>query len=259
MAGNERHDADPIRDAAGDRDAEVARLQRVAFGSGATDAEREAAVRELAGVDSSEGSALLAVPRSAAATPPRSTGDVTPGGRAPASVTPDRPESRLRWTLVAGALALAAGVLVGWGLGSRDALDPVSGASPPPSSSPPATAVAYAEYLESLPLVSQAGAAAVFSRESISGDALSRSWVRDGFRQQRLLLTLPDGSGVFAALRDREACLIIDFVPEGGLSRCTENGRFPEGGIRVAAEREAARFEVVWLPDGTVTVTAVAP
>lgn len=255
MTGNDQQDdAGPTPDAASGRDADIARLQRIAFGSGATDAEREAAVRELTGVDGPDGSALLDVPRSAAPPAPRSAGDAAPDGRAPASVAPDRPESRMRWALAAGALALAFGVLIGWGLGSRGAVDPTTLSAP----STPPTAQAYAEYLESLPLVSEAGAAAVFTRESISGDALPRSWVRDGFRQQRLLLTLPDGSRAFAALRDGEACLVVAFPTEGGLSRCTESGRFPEGGIHVVAEREAAWFTVVWLADGTVTVTAVA-
>ncbi|GAA1955896.1 hypothetical protein [Agromyces allii] len=260
MAGNGERDDDAVPDdpvpddavpdAAGARDAEVARLQRIAFGSGASDAEREEAVRRLAQADGDGGSAMFAVPRTTA----RPELEPARTGGAPASVVPDRPESRMRWALIAGAIALAAGVLIGWGLGSRGPAAPAA-LDALPASSPPTTARAYAEYLESLPLVSEAAASKVFTRESISGDALPRSWVRDGFRQQRLLLTLPDGSGVFAALRDGEACLVLDFAAEGGLSRCTEGGRFPEEGIHVVAERAAAWFVVVWSADGTVTVT----
>ncbi|ANJ25562.1 hypothetical protein [Agromyces aureus] len=229
-------------DAAAARAAEVARLQRVAFGSGASDAERDAAFHELARSADDSG----AVQRAA----PEHEPDPSPPGGGTTSAAPDRPESRMRWALIAGAIALTAGVLIGWGLGTR-----APGAPPAAAPPPTPTAVPYAYYLETLPLVSEAAASKVFTRESISGDALPRSWVRDGFRQQRLLLTLPDGSGVFAALRDEEACLVLDFA-DGGLTRCTEGGRFPEGGIQVVAEREAARFTVVWSSDGMVAVTA---
>ncbi|SFR68436.1 hypothetical protein SAMN05428970_0423 [Agromyces sp. CF514] len=234
---------------------DLARLQRIAYGSGATDSERAAAARALAEADSAahppNGSAADLPGPSDVAPPARPTGGGPFPGGAGNAERDRRTRSRLRWTIVTGAAALAAGVLVGWMLGGRG---PDPGSSP--GAAPAPTDITYAEYLESLPRVSDAEASAVFTRESISGDALPRSWARDGFFQQRLLLTLPDGTDVFAARREGEACLVLVFpATAGGQSRCTEQGRFPETGIHVVAYRDAARFEVVWMSDGAVIVT----
>ena len=262
MAGQGEHgggaERDPIPDAARDRDrdvdVDVARLQRIAYGSGATDAERAAAARALAEATSAEGQTSARGPAStepAGQPHPRPTARTgSRAGGAETSAAHERPETRLRWAIVSGAAALAVGLLIGWGLGSRDAARP-----PVLADGPPADELTYAEYLDALPLVMDAEASAVFARESISGDALPPPWARDGFFQPRLLLTLSDGSRVFAARRDDEVCVVLAFPIDGGQSRCTEGGRFPEAGIRVAAAREAARFEIVWRVDGSVAVT----
>ncbi|MFF2370449.1 hypothetical protein [Agromyces sp. NPDC058110] len=231
---------------------DLARLQRIAYGSGATDAERAAAARALAGADARIDRAERP---SGDPGPPTTTTQPrsADGGRFhDGSAERDRrTRSRLRWTIVAAAVALACGVLVGWLIGARD-----DGGASSPGAVPAATDLTYAEYLEALPRVGDAQASEVFTRESISGDALPRSWANDGFFQQRLLLTLPDGTDVFAARREGEVCLILAFpATSGGQSRCTEDGRFPESGIHVVAYREAARFEVAWMSDGTVLVT----
>ncbi|MGI9824626.1 hypothetical protein [Agromyces sp. Marseille-Q5079] len=256
MVGTGGQDDDSLPDAFDEHDAEIARLQRIAFGSGATDAEREAAVRELAEAGSPDGSPMLAVPRSAGPTMARSAEDASSAGAAPvaaASAVAEQAPTRIRWAIIAGAIALAAGLLIGWQLDTREpALEPAA-LLPTGSAEQELT---YAEYLETLPLVADAEASEAFARVAVPSDQLPASWVRDGFFQARLLVALPDGTGVFAARREAEVCLIVASASEGGQSRCTENGRFPETGIRVISMQGEGWFDVTWAPDGTVSVTS---
>ncbi|MFF2370448.1 hypothetical protein [Agromyces sp. NPDC058110] len=241
-------------------DDDLARLQRLAFGSGASDAERADAAREL--------DALIAARADASAAEAEAEGaDGTPGARAAAEgdampvATPeladDVPDgaepaaTRRTWLarpLVVGAAALVVGLLAGWQLGTGSlATADASGSTPTPTPTPtfegPRT---MAEYLATQPLASDAPVGELFERPATDADVpplpvdydLGRGPLEFRALANRTGGGAADASGerfYFAARDEVDVCLLIMTVSESSTAEmgCTDDGLFPVDGLRV--------------------------
>lgn len=258
-------------------DDDLARLQRIAFGSGSSDSERADAARELD------------LRRAAAAPPPPDPADEPGDGPSTPPTPPPPPEADAapagatapvapaaagrRWLQLVvgvGAAALVVGLFAGWQLGSRG-----QATAEAPASTPPATPYngprTLAEYIEALPLALETPAADVFARTLTADDVpdgLSMSDARTGAPEFRLLATTNEGVRIYGSRDKLDLCLTVATPAATGLEAtavgtCTEDGRFPEDGLLVNAStvREVAdadgstnfvltSFSVTWTADG---------
>lgn len=229
----------------------VARLQRVAYGADATDAERAAAEAELAALrepdDPGENAAGNVTARDGGAGSAPSASDAASASLVSADAPPGRPpRSGRRAVLAYSAAALVAGVAVGWGVGS--AVVPSEGSD---VGVPVAETVAWE----------------VFDRPATDGDLVQHPGplvdIGTDDSTRRLLLTRSDGVRLIAARTSdgEDACLILALPVGRPATACTEDGLFPRDGLRAEISIQGVGVYLAgWSPDGQAEInTATAP
>ncbi|MFB9307834.1 type II secretory pathway pseudopilin PulG [Agromyces hippuratus] len=247
-------------------DDRIADLERLAYGSGTSDIEREDAVRELLELRA------LATDENAAADAGATTATTEPSGIdaagaagaaglavVPVASTAADPRRRTRRVIIAASAALVVGVFAGWQFGAREATQRAELAAAADSAFPGAQT--QAEYLASFPVAADTLAARVFDRPATTADTPPNPWtdaVGEEQAEYRLLATRADGSPVYAARDGSDYCLLV--VMPGGAgasSTCTDDGRFPPDGLHMGMGVEGepdASVEVGWRPDGSLTM-----
>ena len=221
------------------------RLQRTAYGAGATDAERARAVYELAELASpvdrpGDGSAEADTADAAA--------DPAPGRPAPNAPVRGSP---LRWTLAAGGVGLLVGAALGWGLGQRMPADSAFPATAQPSES--ADLGAPLEGTDLLRLFDRLPPAAESTQVASVDDVIDPTSVR-------LLATRVDGPAAYLArTTDGENVCLVLLLPAGpSRSECTVDGRLPADGLRILYGAEGYGLSAAQLdPTGTVSLGLV--
>lgn len=243
----------------------IAALERLAYGSGASDDEREDAVRELLELRASVAHENITADSDAMSAPTGASGiDATgadgvddPELDGPVAASAADPRRRVRRVIIAATAALVVGVLAGWQLGAREAEQQAEQAAAPVFPGPRT----QAEFLASQPVAAESAAAAVFLRPATDADLPPTSMVPDfgnGPMETRLLATRADGSLVFAGRDDTEFCLVLAMGDGlGGAGTCTTDGRFPHDGLSVgwSNSESATSLDVTWQADGSLTVS----
>jgi len=234
-------------------DERMRRLQRIAYGAVASDAERAAAVAELEELrregDATEAAAEIPVD-SAAATFPQPVPRPAPH---PARNVDDAASARrFRWAIAAGTAALFLGVGVGWQLGARIATP----------SAPTAAEQSVSSLEGSRPMVPvpDTSVLAVFDREPTAADVPNGGTTDDRIAPDayRLLLTRSDGVAVHAARVDggKNVCVTVATPEAGTASSCTSEGMFPQEGLWVEFYVQGAGLlRGVLQVDGSATIT----
>ncbi|GAA1955953.1 hypothetical protein [Agromyces allii] len=254
-------------------DDDLARLQRLAFGSGASESERADAARELDALFEARSAAALAEREAEAAALAAATSTSAPGASEPVDATtdggggtgagaatePDAETTRRAWlprAIGVGVAALLVGLLAGWQLGTTAlATAEPPAATPTPTFEGPRT---MADYLAAQPLAFDLPAADVFLRPATEADVPPLPVDFDlghGPLELRYLLTWPGGPAdagsverrYYAARDEVDLCLFVTTVGTVSTSEmaCTTDGRFPVGGITSAAGTLS--------PDGTLS------
>ena len=250
-------------------DDRLRRLQRIAYGAVASDAERAAAVAELDALRREAVEAEAAAESGADAPVP--VRERTPTGSMRAvsewiAASDAASVRRFRWAVAAGTAALLVGIGVGWQLGARmapsdaGAVDQALGASPSISLATPEGALSVVD----------SPAFAVFDRPpqatdtpSAGNDEWYEGWLDP--TTLRLLTTTPDGVGVYGAKAvpgglssesgADDVCVVV-VLADGSGGSCTQNGVFTEGRIWTEISLQGAgSVRAVWHADGTVQVT----
>ncbi|WP_157001014.1 hypothetical protein [Agromyces laixinhei] len=257
-------------------DERVRRLQRTAFGAGAGDDERAAAVAELEALrrvgdgerdggpsadpadDSSRAPAdrahLMPVP------PPSAPGHVAARGESRVRGLDAASARRFRLAIGAVTVTLLVGVTVGWQFGARTAHSPAENAAPTagaPFEAEVADAQTLYEYVASRPFASETPAAGVFSRPVTAADAPpagAAAQLGVGELDFRLLEAHDEGLRLYAVRDNIDVCLFAAFATGAMASACTAEGRFPTEGItlKIGAPDILDRVDATWLPDGTL-------
>ena len=227
-------------------DGRIRALQRIAYGAGASPAERARALTEL--VQLQERAAAAAQPGPGDVSGGRSRGSTAPDAP-PASFTaapampepaehrPGRSAGMLRGALVVGSIGVVVGGVIGWGIGQGA---PVETSSSRTSTSTGASGASAAEGtvrgadgmpLEStdlLPLMGRLPTADEAARVARLDPPMDPESVG-------LLASRADGPTAFLARTadGGDLCLVV-LMPSGpSRSACTMVGRFPIGGLRV--------------------------
>ena len=235
-----------------DLEARIARLQRVAYGADATDAERSAAEAELAALrergDAGEGDAGDApAPGGAGEAAARSAADAASASPVSAGARPaGSPRSGRRAVLAYSAVALVAGAVIGWAVGSGIAPSEGSDVGVP---------------------VAETRAWEVFERPATDGDFVRHPGplvdIGTDDSTRRLLLTRSDGVRLIAVrtMDGENACIILALPVGQPATACTEDGRFPREGIRAEISVQGVGVYLAgWTPDGQADInTASAP
>lgn len=247
----------------------IADLERLAYGSGASDDERERAVRELLELRASatqenavDASATEATIEPSGLEAAGADGADGPAVDVPVAATAADPRRRVRRVIIAATAALVVGVLAGWQLGAREAEQQAELAAAAESVFPgPRT---QAEYLAALPVAADSPAIEVFDRPATDADVPAVPWAHDfgeGTAEFRLLATRGDGTSIYAAHDGDEYCLFIVLAElDAGSMGCTEEGRFPAEGLEIGLSVSGSpspTFSVsaVWRPDGSLAVS----
>jgi hypothetical protein len=235
-----------------DLDERIARLQRLAYGAGVPDPEREAAAAELAALRTSRESASGR--RGGADGHGRGGAEPDAGRERPATVTPSlhddsdigtsdpRPAWARRSLVTASAVALLVGLAAGWALGVAVPRAGEAGAVP----------------------AAETAAWRVFDAPVPNGDRVRYpappvdvDLDRDS---RRLLAARSDGVRVVAVRSEdgRDACLVL-VVPSGpSAAACTADGRFPADGLVVRTEQPGTGiFSATWDASGRVSLGPV--
>ena len=215
-------------------DERLRRLQRLAFGAVASDAERAAAIAELelirleraagdAGRGRTDADGAPTVPASPDATAAGSSS--RPGIRAsgPAAMR------RSRWALALGAAALIIGVAVAVG-GQVDWRISDSESS--------SVAVSAAPGLDAPGIpIGDTAVLRLYDAAASPADVLQGAYPRDSIAptEYRLLLTRPDGVSLYIARLhgDAAVCAVVTRPGDFTASSCTHDGMFPEAGLWV--------------------------
>lgn len=256
----------------------IAELQRVAYGAGSTDAERRAALDELGALPTDRrvdrAPDVLDAPGPDGHRPAASDVDPSfePGAGdagptpAPAVVPAGRP---VRLLVAVGAVALVAGIGVGWGLGAVPAAGVATGADEPPSRTsadddaalPAATGPGTGTVTDAAEPVpaEEAPAMAVFDREQTESDRTPMAGGDDPMfdpLSQRRLITFADGAIFSAALDDAGGiCLAFDRPEGGGASVCTGETSFPPEGLHFDSTFEGRiDYDLQWYASGEIRV-----
>jgi hypothetical protein len=246
------------------RDERMRRLQRLAYGAVASDADRASALTELEQLRRE-----MAVERADAASEPDAHLDspLMPAPTGPAATSPialveSSAEAgafarRFRWAIAIGTAALLAGVAVGWQLSARMA--PLSTATAALSAvdSPSPEPRTMAEFLAARPIAAETQAAEVFLRPATGDDIPVTGSIDDfgnGPLEFRLLATRPDGIRLYAARDSVDLCLYVSFGEYGSSAACTTEGRFPEDGLTVTGSvyRAPDSVDATWHTDGSL-------
>lgn len=244
----------------------IADLERLVYGSGASDDEREAATRELLELRASAVHESASADADADATAPSGIDATGADGLAvdmpPAAATAADPRRRVRRVIIAATAALVIGVLAGWQLGAREAEQQAELAAAAESVFPgPRT---QAEYLAALPVAADSPAIEVFQRPATAADTPTTGTDMDfgnGPLEYRLLATRADGLPVYAARDDSELCLFVTFGVSGGSGTCTSDGRFPAEGLRLNGsvyDASSPSVDVTWRADGSLSINMLA-
>lgn len=231
-----------------DLDQRIARLQRLAYGADASDADRAEAAAELAalrtggGDDDADGPPLTPAPSAAS-----DDGRPVEADRADRSGA-DRTGRPTRWglrrVLASSSAALIVGVAIGWGVGG--AIPPSEGAD------------------VGVP-VTETAAWDVFDRPATDGDFVRHPPplidIDADDSTRRLLLTRSDGVRLVAVrTADGEnACLILALPVGRPATACTTEGRFPREGLRAEISVQGVGVYLAgWTPDGRAEVNAAS-
>jgi hypothetical protein len=221
-----------------DFDERIARLQRVAYGAGVSDEEREAAASELAGLRSTSvdpDRPTQARPAPAAAHDDVPVPEPTAGGRA-------APHAGVIVTTV---IALLAGLAAGWTLDAVVSRD--DGARPVPASE----SEAWRVFDSPVPR----GDRVRYPTPPVDVD-LDRD-------SRRLLAARSDGVRLVAVRSEdgRDACLLLLVVPSGpSAAACTVDGRFPAEGLEVETEHpDTGALSATWDATGRVSLGPAVP
>jgi hypothetical protein len=261
-------------------DERMRRLQRIAYGAVASDAERAAALAELdalrrerernaaeheaAEPEAGERVASVAAPDGERGEPsPPSPGPAysAAAGRSPAAI-------RFTWAIAVGVAALAIGIAVGWQIGQRHS-EPVGDHRLIGDSRDLDLSV---NQLMPIP-IEAAPAVQVFDREAHPTDTpvgLDRNdLLADSYR---LLSTRSDGVRIYAArtLDSANVCVVITLpsvetpsegvVAGGSGSACTSDGRFPGEGLTIGFSGQGrGAIRATWSVDGSINVSPADP
>ncbi|MDQ2661238.1 MAG: hypothetical protein M3Y52_05130 [Actinomycetota bacterium] len=236
----------------------IRRLQRIAFGAGATPDERERAVTELArlavlGTRHDTASAGGAGERSSSvAGATYATDTSNPPHGAPGEHVVVR-RRLLRWTLAAGGIGLLVGAVLGWGAGQRapleSALPATAGESESEEVGTPLADTDLLRVFDRLP------PAAESTRVASVDDAIDPTSVR-------LLATRVDGPAAHLArtIDGENVCLVL-LMPVGpSRIECTVDGRLPADGLQILYGAEGYGLAAAELDQtGTVSLGLVGP
>ena len=238
-------------------DERMRHLQRVAYGAVASDTERAAAVAELESLRREQATvtdAPAGPPGGAPARPPEPD-TFQPVAVAHRALGPARP---LKWAIAGGTAALLLGVAVGWSVGARTpAAEP--GAVPPVPA--PDVSLDVGSVLAGPVAVADSPAYAVFDRPATPADIpaldVPEEWKDEA--DPRLLVTMPDGTAVYAAKPPGpggDMCVVIVVPDQPGLGlSCTKDGTFEEGALRHQFWHDrAGTVSVILYADGSVQV-----
>lgn len=217
-------------------DERLRRLQRLAFGAVASDAERAAAIAELelirleraagdAGRGRTDAGGAPTVPASPDATAAGSSR--RPGIRASGTAA----TMRLRWALAIGAAALIIGVAVAVAVGGQ-------GGWRIPDSESSSVAVSAAPGLDAPGIpIGDTAVLRLYDAAASPADVLQGAYPRDSIAptEYRLLLTRPDGVSLYIARLHGDAaiCAVVTRPGDFTASSCTHDGMFPEAGLWV--------------------------
>jgi len=231
-------------------------LQRLAYGSDATDAERARAVDELAelatrGAGRSEVQDADPADQAGGHTMSADVADAAPGPASVAAALNDEAPGHgrlLRWTIAAGGVGLLVGAALGWGAGQRIPADSAFPSTAGPSeSADPATPL---EDTDLLPLFDRLPLADESTRVASVDDAIDPASVR-------LLATRVDGPAAYLArTADGEnVCLVLLLPASPSRSECTVDGRLPADGLSILYGAEGYGLSAAQLdPTGTVSL-----
>jgi hypothetical protein len=216
-------------------DERLRRLQRLAFGPVASDAEQAAAIAELelirleraAGGDAGRGR----TDAGGAPTVPASPDATAAGSSGPPEIRASGTAAtrRLRWALALGAAALIIGVVVavggqvGWRI--SDAESSRVAVSAAPGVDAPGIPIGDTAVLR------------LYDAAASPADVLQGAYPRDSIAptEYRLLLTRPDGVSLYIARLHGDAaiCAVVTRPGDFTASSCTRDGMFPEAGLWV--------------------------
>jgi hypothetical protein len=230
-----------------ERSQRMARLQRLAYGADASEAERAEAEAELALLRVGDDSAARPVEPSPAAGPTNDLAahELPPDRTHSSPAVPARPAQRgLLRALALSAAALVAGIAIGWGVGS--AVEPSEGAD------------------VGVP-VAETAAWEVFDRPATDGDFVRHPGplvdIGTDDATRRLLLTRSDGVQLVAVrtIDGEDACLILALPVGRPATACTEDGRFPRDGLRAEISVQGVGVYLAgWTPDGRVEINVAS-
>ncbi|MBM7832192.1 hypothetical protein JOE59_002897 [Agromyces cerinus] len=257
-------DAEAATDATADAVARIARLQRIAFGADASEAERHAAAAQLEQLRRAEADAAAARAALAAGRTTSPTLDGLPAGAresstafAPLAASTPRDVRGIRWAIAAGAVALALGLGIGWQLGDRSATPPIEAAA---TAGPAPNAPAAVPTAPGTVLLGETPMVGTHARPQVESDALDPDFVQryrlDGGSARRLL-SRPDGLVVYSALREQDVCVIASWTAgaDDGAPACSTFDVVNRDGLRTTVMKDSTATTVRWRTDGTVELT----
>jgi hypothetical protein len=212
-------------------DERMRRLQRLAYGAVASDADRAAAIAELEALRREQAERERTDPVGAPTTraSPRAA-EAGPSTQRD-SVASDAPASkRATWAITAGvAAALLVGIAVGWQLGVRTAA--VEPSTTGPSAAPASDA--------SMIPIGDTAVPGLFEADPSPGDMPPAAYPRDPVAptEYRLLLIRPDGVSLRVSRLHggADVCTVVTLPNEFTASSCTHDGMFPRSGLWVDA------------------------
>lgn len=223
----------------------IRRLQRTAYGAGATDAERARAASELAELGTS-------IDGPGAGSGEADTADAA-ADPAPARPVPNGPlrGAALRWTFAAGGVGLLVGAALGWGVGQWMSVD-----SALPSTARPSESADLGEPLEGSDLIR------LFDRLPPVAESVKVASVDEVIdpASVRLLATRVDGPAAYLArtVDGEDVCLVLVLPAAPSRSECTVDGRLPAEGLRILYGAEGYGLSAAELdPSGTVSLGLV--
>ncbi len=219
------------------RDDRMRRLQQIAYGAVASDAEREAARSELEAlrrepVDVQGGATADAVVEPAAPVHERTPTGSTRAVSEWIAASDAASVRRFRWAVAAGTAALLVGVGIGWHVGSRAgtlASDPI--AAQGALGSPELNGFMVALDDTAIPQMFE------IASEPADVPRVPTPDERIAPDDYRLLVTRPDGVALHVArvAGSDDVCAVVVMPDAFSASACTRDGMFPEGGLWVEA------------------------
>ncbi|KRC61772.1 hypothetical protein ASE14_13215 [Agromyces sp. Root81] len=250
----------------------VARLQRIAFGGAASAAEQHDAAVELEELRRTEADAAAASAARAALEhhghaghPPDGLPDDEASSTAFEPLAPSRETDArgIRWAIVAGAVALALGLGIGWQLGGRS-VAPFAEPTPTPTASPAPGAPMPTPTGPATVALDETSMPDVLARPPAETDALDAAFMQSYSLvagSARRLVSRPDGLVVYAANRESEVCVIASYSAgssDGGVT-CSTSRTVDGDGLSTIVMGNAIATTVRWRTDGAVELIPVPP